>query len=46
MELIDNHRCVDEGVTAGNSRVKCLRFANNELVLHVWTFSAGASARI
>jgi len=41
----DSHRRVDEGVTGGNCRMSRLRFAG-ELVLHVWIFSRGSSARI
>ena len=37
---IDSHRCVDEGVTVGNCRMNCLRFAG-ELVLNAWVFSTG-----
>jgi len=43
----DSQRSVNEGVTAENSRMNRLLFAD-ELVglLHVWTFSTGSSARI
>jgi len=45
MNWIDSHRRVDEGVTVEKCRVNSLRFTE-ELVLHAWIFSAGASARI